>query len=167
MYQLTTRKPGEIAFAIVMLLGSVFLFWQAYYISGFSSLSSAGALPLAAAAVMVISSTIALIKTMGLTIDTEIRFFHHVLPPIVSIVIALILLFSVMLEPVGFILSALLFLFLGITFLQRSSFLVTATITVICLISVYFIFRIIFQVVLPEGVIPEREWMAIISRYFS
>ena len=167
MHHLSTRKPGEVIFTLALTLGSVFLFWQSYQISGFSSLSSAGALPIAASVVMVISSSIALIKTMKLPINSEIRFFRHIMPPIVGVVIALIVLFAIMLEPIGFIISALVFLFLGVTFLQRSSILFTTVITLVCLISVYFIFRIIFQVVLPEGIIPEREWMAVIENFFS
>ena len=45
-----TRRPGEVVFAALMLAISVFLFWNAYKISGFSSKSSPGAFPLAATA---------------------------------------------------------------------------------------------------------------------
>ena len=44
------RKVGELFFGFIVLAFSVFLFWQAYEISGFSELSSPGSVPMAAAA---------------------------------------------------------------------------------------------------------------------
>lgn len=163
----TTRSPGEISFSIALLAGSVFLFWQAYAIAQFSSLSSPGALPMAAAAIMVISAGIAVTKTIKLPIEAELRFFRHLFPPVVGLVMAMILIFAVMLEPVGFVLSAACFLFLGISFLHRGNPWANALLSLLCLIAVYGVFRLVFQVVLPEGLLPEREWLAQISKWFS
>ena len=32
---------------------------------------------------------------------------------------------------------------------------------------IYVLFRIVFQVVLPEGIVPEGEWLAAIGRLFG
>ena len=36
------RKPGELIFALLLVIFSVFVFWQAYKIAGLSSMSSWG-----------------------------------------------------------------------------------------------------------------------------
>ncbi|MEC8082003.1 MAG: tripartite tricarboxylate transporter TctB family protein, partial [Pseudomonadota bacterium] len=93
-------------------------------------------------------------------------FFYHCFPPIVGIVMALILIFAIMLESLGFILSSFFFLFVGIQFLYQKSVLTTLTITVLSLVVVYIIFRLVFQVVLPEGIVPEREILAAIEQFW-
>lgn len=167
MNPMITRSPGEIVFACLLLLTSSWLFWQAYAIAQFTSLSSPGALPLAASMVMVISAAMTLMKTIKLPLDPDLRFFRHLFPPVVGIVIAMILMFAIMLEPIGFIISAGTFLFLGMTFLQRSSLKVSIGLTILCLVTVYCVFRLVFQVVLPEGVVPEREWLALAEKLFK
>jgi hypothetical protein len=76
---------------------------------------------------------------------------------------ALILIYSVVLESLGFILSSFAFLFITIQFLYRRSVLTTLSITLLALVVVYIIFRLVFQVVLPEGIVPEREILSSIK----
>lgn len=159
----TVRKPGERTFCFLLVLGSVYLFWQAYNISGFNSLSSPGAFPLAASAVMVVASCITFINTLKAPVAEGVRFAYHCFPPIVATIMALILIYSVVLESLGFILSSFAFLFISIQFLYRRSILTTLTITLLALIVVYIIFRLVFQVVLPEGIVPEREILSAIK----
>lgn len=162
-----TRKPGERIFCFLLVLGSVYLFWQAYNISEFSSLSSPGAFPLAASAVMVLASCVTFFNTLKAPAAEGVRFVYHCFPPSVAIIMALILIYSVVLESLGFVLSSFAFLFVSIQFLYRRSVLTTLAITLIALIVVYVIFRLVFQVVLPEGMVPEREILSSIRSLWS
>ena len=162
-----TRKPGERIFCFLLVLGSVYLFWQAYNISGFSSLSSPGAFPIAASAVMVLASCVTFFNTLKAPAAEGVRFVYHCFPPIVAVIMALILIYSVVLESLGFVLSSFAFLFVSIQFLYRRSVLTTLTISLLALIVVYIIFRLVFQVVLPEGMVPEREILSSIRSLWS
>jgi putative tricarboxylic transport membrane protein len=162
-----TRKPGERIFCFLLVIGSVYLFWQSYAISGFSSLSSPGAFPLAASATMVLASCITFLNTLKTPAAEGVRFVYHCFPPIVAIIMALILIYSVVLESLGFVLSSFVFLFVSIQFLYRRGVLTTFTISLLALIVVYIIFRLIFQVVLPEGIVPEREILSSIKSLWS
>ncbi|HEU0223137.1 MAG TPA: tripartite tricarboxylate transporter TctB family protein, partial [Paracoccaceae bacterium] len=53
-------------FGGLMVAASLFLFWKSYGIAGFSALSSPGAFPMAASAVMVLASSVALVRTFEL-----------------------------------------------------------------------------------------------------
>lgn len=158
-----TRKPGESSFCFLLVMGSLYLFWQAYKISGFSELSSPGAFPLAASATMVLASCIVFINTLKRPAAEGVRFAYHCFPPIVATIMTLILIYSVVLESLGFILSSFAFLFITIQFLYRRSVLTTLSITLLALIVVYIVFRLVFQVVLPEGIVPEREILSSIK----
>ena len=52
---------------------------------------------------------------------------------------------------IGFILASAAFLFLSFSYLWRKSLVVSLLITAVSVASVYFIFRKLFQVVLPSG----------------
>lgn len=58
------RLAGEVVFALLLLAGSLFLFWHSYKISGFSSYTSAGSYPMVTTAVMSISAIIILFQTL-------------------------------------------------------------------------------------------------------
>lgn len=162
------RKPGETGFNLLLLLGSIFLFYQAYKIAGFSALSSPGAIPMAASAVMVISACIIVVKDFarpkaegGMQV-----FFKQILPFTVAVMCGLIILFAVVLQKVGFVLTGLMFLWVSIWFLQKRSPLSAALIALMCVVIIYVLFRLIFQVILPEGIIPERDLIAQVKHFF-
>ncbi len=85
------RAPGELVFAVAMLLFGVTALWLAWRIAGFSSWSSPGVMPLIAAAAMSGSGLVILRNTLrmkrpeispGSTLARQ--FFHQVTPlPIV------------------------------------------------------------------------------------
>ncbi len=54
----------------------------------------------------------------------------------------------------GFIVSSGLFLLISFSYLWGKSLVATLSVTVMSLASIYFIFRVVFQVVLPQG-----EWL--------
>jgi putative tricarboxylic transport membrane protein len=164
-----TRRPGEIAFGVALLMFSLFMLWQAYEISGFSSLSSAGAFPMAMAAIMVVTATISLMHSLRLSSPRGgMRLFvKQILPPTVVVFSLLILGYSLLLEPLGFVLASFVFLLVSSWFLQAGQFKRALLLSVISIVRVYIVFRLMFQVVLPEGVIPERSIMAAIGTLVS
>jgi hypothetical protein len=161
----TQRRPGEVVFAGMMLAISILLFWQAYRISGFSSKSSPGAFPLAATATMIAASLASLLKTLRLpATSTGFEAVRRmVLPNTVLAFAALIAGYGLFIENLGFLLSSLAFLFLGMLVLHRRGPARALLYSVISIILVYVVFRLVFQVVLPEGILPERRFLAIIG----
>lgn len=168
------KRPGEGAFGIIMLLVSVALLWQAYQISGLSALSSPGAFPMAAAAVMVIAALIVVIGDLLRPHETEGGMSHkardfsaQITPTIVVVFTGFVVGYSALLNTLGFLPTSLLFLFVAIHFLHRGKVAMDFLIAVGSLIIIYVIFRLVFTVVLPEGIVPEREIMAWIEALFS
>lgn len=160
-----TRRPGEAVFAALMVVVSLLLFWNAYRIAGFSALSSPGAFPLAATSAMVLTSLVTLARTAamptGHTGPAALRAL--VFPTVVVAFAVLIVLYGALLESLGFVLTSLAFLFGGIWLLHQRGPWVALFWAVISIILVYVIFRVVFQVVLPEGILPERRFLAIIG----
>lgn len=167
--QPTTRRPGEVVFTIILLVGSLVLLWQAYGISGFSALSSAGAFPMAMSAIMVISLSVILLKTLRMPAPAAVfeRLRTEILPATVVVFCGLILVYSLVLNTLGFILSSFLFLLAATTFLQGGRFKRALGLSLLSIICVYVVFRLVFQVVLPEGLIPERAIIAWIQSFFT
>jgi hypothetical protein len=73
---------------------------------------------------------------------------------------ALIVLYGLVLESLGFILASFGFLFSGILLLYRRGPLPALGYAVVSIVLIYVIFRLVFQVVLPEGIVPERRILA-------
>lgn len=163
-----TRRPGEIVFNVVLFGFSLFIFWQAYQISGFSALSSAGAFPMAMSAIMVVSSAAVLVRSLRLASPGGgfTGFRKEVLPPVVLVFSLFILGYSIALKSLGFLLASFLFLLVSIWFLERGRLGRTILLAVVSIVGVYVVFRLVFQVVLPEGIIPERAILAAIGDFF-
>jgi putative tricarboxylic transport membrane protein len=164
-----TRRPGEIVFTILMLLLSIFLLWNAYTISGFSSKSSPGAFPIAATAVMVVAGVFAIVQTLRTPAGATgfVAFRTHIIPNIVLLFGGLILAYGLVLETVGFIITSFVFLFVGMTLLYKRGVVPALFYSILSLILVYVTFRLIFKVVLPEGLIPERRILADLGSFFA
>jgi hypothetical protein len=165
MSAIRTRKPGETVFVVLLLALAILLFWQAYRISGFSALSSPGAFPLIATGAMVMAASVTLARTLALPAATlpPGSFRREVLPNVVGIFAGIVFLYGAALERVGFILSSLVFMFLGIWLLEGRGPKRAAALALLTVACIYVIFRLIFSVLLPEGVLPERRIIAIIG----
>ncbi|NRP95936.1 Tripartite tricarboxylate transporter TctB family protein [Marinobacterium sp. xm-g-59] len=162
-----SNKPGEVIFGFLLVAFSLFLFWQSYSIAQFSALSSPGAFPMAASGLMVITSCIIAVQNLKLPKQEGARFTVDIMPKVVAVTLAMLLIFSVVLETVGFIITAFLFLFATLRYLHKSSWQRSFLLAFMVLVIIYVIFRLIFQVVLPEGFVPEREIMAWIEDLFK
>ncbi|MCB5174174.1 tripartite tricarboxylate transporter TctB family protein [Microvirga lenta] len=152
------RQPGETIFAYLLLLFSLFVFWEAYKISGFSSASSAGVFPMCAAAVMLFASVLTIVRTQRATAYqrepglSKVRDFRNkIVPANIIVFVALLVAYTIALDAAGFLLSSFLFLFLSIAYLYRRGPLVALLIAAGGLVVIYVVFRMIFTVVLPKG----------------
>lgn len=159
------KRRGEDLFGLIMIVISVGLFWQAYAIAGFSALSSPGAFPMASAGVMLIG---ALVVAYGNLRNTAPRDDAPILPVTIAIFTGLVIAYALLLSPLGFLPASFLFLFAGMRLLYpRGGWLRAGVIALGALIVIYIIFRLVFQVVLPEGVVPERELLSGIRSAFG
>ena len=148
------RRPGEVMFCLLLAVFSVTAFWQAFAISGFRGLSEPGVFPMLASATMLVSSLVILKDVLSKPATPEAgfaRFRQDIVPLRLVGVIVLILAYVVAMPLLGFVASSSGFLFLSFWYLWRKGPLVSALLTVTSLSVIYFIFRQIFQVVLPQG----------------
>jgi putative tricarboxylic transport membrane protein len=146
------REPGETVFGYLILLVSLFVLYQSYAISGFSSVSSAGVFPMIASFAMAVSAVAVILKNRRLAPrDPDVTFVRRVAPPAVVVLTLLIVAYMLTLEPLGFLLSSFLFLFLSMLYLERRNPFLLAAISALSLGIIYLIFRTAFSVVLPQG----------------
>ena len=140
-----------------LLVFSILALAQAYGISGFSELSGPGVFPMLAAGTMIVSGLAILRATFAKTSppaapSTPLRRFFHVVAPLRFVVVVLMIVAYVAAMPsVGFIVSSAGFLFVAFAYLWRRSWLISAVLALGSLALIYVIFRLGFQVVLPQG----------------
>lgn len=158
MHSLRRRLPGELTFALLLIVFSLFLLWQAYAIAGFDSLSSAGAFPMVAAGVMLISAAFALRDTLKSKLfsghegeSLPQQFARQIAPSMLVLFVITITVYMVALETVGFILSSYLFLLVSMWILGSRKLFLNIWVSALVLAAVYLIFQTIFSVVLPTG----------------
>ena len=152
-----SQRPAESLFALVLVVFSVTAFWQAYRISGFSGPSTPGVFPMLAAATMALSALFILRRSAAQRLPAEgsasgpRRFFREVTPARHRVMLGFIFLYVVAMPLLGFIISSGLFLFAAFAYLWRKHALVSLVLTAGSLAAIYAIFRVVFQVVLPNG----------------
>ncbi|MGI3186661.1 tripartite tricarboxylate transporter TctB family protein [Nioella aestuarii] len=161
------RRPGELVFAALLTGVSLFLLWEAYGISGFRALSSPGSVPMATTAVMVITSVIVLLKTLRLPkVETE-SVARDILPVSVIVLALMLVAYGVLLRPLGFLPTSALFLILAIKFLARRSWVFTLSVSLGSLVLIWVIFRLVFTVLMPAGIVPEAQFVQILRDLFT
>lgn len=161
------RKPGELIFAAFLTCASLFLLYSAYGISGFESLSAPGAIPMATTFAMVVTSILVLIRTFRAKPEAEGRFFVDVLPARIAIIAAMLIAYAFALQPLGFLPTSAIFLILSIKYLTQKSWLFSIGIGLFSLIGIYMVFRIVFTVLMPAGIVPEGEILAFVRALLS
>lgn len=167
MHDKNKRSAGELGLNAGLFALSVVLLGASYNISGFESLSSPGALPMAVAFTMVVSSGMILLNNFRHATRDETRFMTDILPPVVVVMMLLITGYAVLLVPLGFLPTSLIFLVVSILFLRKGGFGFALTVSVGSLICIYVIFRLVFTVLMPSGIVPEAEFLAAIGRLFG
>lgn len=167
MHDKNSRLPGEGFFAILMAGISGFALWKAWGISGFSALSAPGTFPMAVAAVMLVASLVIVAKTVRLPKSATVTGLSAVLPWRVVFLIAIVIGYALAIQPLGFLPTSFLFLMIAMQVLAGGRLLRNAGIALLCLVLVYAVFRLLFSVLMPEGIVPEREIMAWVRTLLS
>jgi hypothetical protein len=151
----STRRPGELVFICLLAVFSAAALWQAHDISGFSGLSQPGVFPMLAAATMLLSCGFILRNTLAKNTSREpghrAAFRRDILPMRLVIVMAMVGIYLYVMPWLGFVIASGLFLFACFAYLWRKSFLVSLLLAAASLGAVYFLFRIVFGVILPQG----------------
>lgn len=167
MHDKSHRAAGELPFTIALVAASLFLVWKAYGIAGFSALSSPGAFPMAVAAVMLISALVILAGMLRNTVRDGARFWSDLMPPCVVVLIAMLAAYALLLRPLGFLPTSLLFLTAAIWFLRGGGLGYSLAVSLGSLVLVYIVFRLVFSVLMPAGIVPEGEILAWIGNLLS
>lgn len=157
MADVRTRRPGEIAFSVMLVVFSTVSFWQSYAISGLTGLSEPGVFPMLTSATMLVSAIFIMRQTMARNAlpaakDSGIsRFMRTVLPGRLVAMIGFILAYVISMPFLGFLASSTLFLFASFCLLWRKNVFIALALTALSLSVIYIVFRQVFRVVLPQG----------------
>ncbi|MGR3519601.1 MAG: tripartite tricarboxylate transporter TctB family protein, partial [Roseovarius sp.] len=161
------RRPGELGFALILTVASLYLLYSAYGISGFTALSGPGAVPMATSFVMVMTAGIVALRTWRLPRITTETLRRDILPPMVILFICFLIVFGLLLKPLGFVTTAALFLTLAIKVLARRGWGYTLAVAFGSLIVIWIVFRVVFTVLLPAGILPEAEFIQFFRTFLS
>ena len=154
----TSRKlrAGENAFTWLLLAFSLFILVIAYRISGFSSISSPGAFPMAAGLVMVISAALVLVGNRKLerpcadSIKDELKqAVKKVFPKEFIIYTFIIIGYMILIQPIHFLPSSFVFMVVSMIVLRGSGLVRSLLISAVTLACIYVIFEYFFRVVMP------------------
>jgi hypothetical protein len=77
----------------------------------------------------------------------------------VILFIGFLITFGLLLKPLGFVPTAALFLTVSIKVLARKSWLYTFAVALGSLAVIWVVFRVVFTVLLPAGIVPEAEFI--------
>lgn len=160
------RRPGELIFNLFLFLFSLFLFWSAYGISGFEALSAPGVVPMATSAVMIYSAGAILWEVFRKSPQTGETLTGNIIPQSIVVTIVMVALYALLLQPLGFIPTSVLFLIVMIRYLSRRGWGFCIGVSVGTVAVIYLIFRLIFTVLMPQGIVPEGEILAWLGNLF-
>ncbi|SOC02706.1 tripartite tricarboxylate transporter TctB family protein [Rhodobacter maris] len=166
MHDPSRRLPGERLFSVLMVAASLFLFHTATGISGFAGLAEPGSFPIFVTGVMAITSVVIALRTFRLPHSLE-HGWRAIFPGFVILTAILMGFYALALKPVGFLPTSFLFLTLSTWAMMRCALWRAAGFAALSLILVYVVFRLVFSVLMPEGLVPEREILAYIAALFS
>ncbi|ETA50538.1 tripartite tricarboxylate transporter TctB family protein [Ponticoccus alexandrii] len=158
------RRPGELLFAAVLTGASAFLLFDAWGIEnsfGPNGLSSPRAIPVAATLVMLLSAGLVLVQTARLPKNRAEAVLKDILPPVVMLFAALLIAYGLLLRPLGFLPTSALFLITAIKILGRRGWGWTLAVSLGSLLLIWLIFRILFSVLMPTGILPEAELLQV------
>jgi len=156
MKEIRKLRAGENLFAWLMMALSLFVLIQAYLISGFSSISSAGMFPMVAAAIMVVAMALILLNNRKLAkpdadgLKDELRqAAKQVLPKVFLVYTGIIIGYMILIQPLHFLPSSFAFLLVSMIYLKGSTVIKSLIISILTLACIYIVFQYFFRVVLP------------------
>jgi putative tricarboxylic transport membrane protein len=151
------RRPGELVFACLLVIFSAAALWQAYGISGLTGLSQPGVFPMLAAATMLASCVFILRDTLraGKAAGSghHKAFWSNILPLRLVVILAMVAIYLYLMPWLGFVITSGLFLFACIAYLWRKGLVISLVLATVSLAAIYFLFRVVFEVVLPQGTV--------------
>ncbi len=156
MLEARPRLAGELVFSLFMSLFSAFLLWSAVGISGFASYTSAGSFPMAAAALMLACSVIAVAQAVKMPPPPShaplvTQFMKQLLPPTILLFTLALVVYMLTLEWLGFLIGSYLFLVAGMRILGSQRWGLNLLVAAGMLAAIYVVFQTAFSVVLPAG----------------
>lgn len=151
------RRPGEATFAAFFVTLSLVMLWAAHDISGFAALSAPGSVPMATTLVMAVTSILVLARTLRRPADPAGSLRRDVLPAVLLIMAGMLLGYALLLRPFGFLPTSALFLIAAIKLLSRRGWGFTLATSLGSLLAIYLVFRIVFTVLMPAGIVPEGQ----------
>lgn len=153
-----SRLPGELVFSLLLVVFSAFMLWQAYAISKFESLTSAGAFPMFATFVLVVTGLMIAGQTArarplpGDAGESLLQqFVRRITPAVLVLFVVAIAAYMWLLERLGFVVSSYLFLVLSMGLLGSRRLVLNLGVSALSLACIYVIFQTAFSVVLPYG----------------
>ncbi len=108
---------------------------------------------------MVVTAAIVMLKTLRQPPDRTETLIRDILPVTVIMFVVFLIAYGLLLKPLGFLPTSALFLTVSIKILARRGWLWTLAISVGSLLVVWLIFRIVFTVLMPSGIVPEAEFI--------
>ncbi|MCA0941719.1 tripartite tricarboxylate transporter TctB family protein [Yangia mangrovi] len=161
------RRPGELVFGAVMVIASLVLLWNAYGISGFEALSAPGSVPMATTAVMAVTALVIFLRDLRLPRVAGETVAKDILPGPVLVIALMLVAYGVLLKPLGFLPTSALFLIAALKMLARRGWLWTIGVSLGSLLLIWIIFRIVFTVLMPAGIVPEAEAIQAFRNLFA
>ena len=147
-------RPGEKVFSFILIIFSLILFFESYKISGFSGLTTSGAMPMFASTLMLIASIFIFRETLKKDPKNKfnlLKVTQYLLPKQLIFFVSLVLIYVLAIPYFGFTLSSGTFLIISILNLWNKGILWSLGVSVFSIAVIYFLFRIVFQVILPLG----------------
>ena len=147
-------RPGEKVFSVILIIFSAILFFESYKISGFSGLTTSGAMPMFASTLMLIASIFIFLETLKKDPKNKfnlLKITQYLLPKQLIFFVSLVLIYVLAIPYFGFTLSSGTFLIISILNLWNKGIVWSLGVSVFSIAVIYFLFRIIFQVILPLG----------------
>ena len=147
-------RPGEKVFSVILIIFSAILFFESFKISGFSGLTTSGAMPMFASTLMFIASIFIFLETLKKDPKNKfnlLKVTQYLLPKQLIFFVSLVLIYVLAIPYFGFTLSSGTFLIISILNLWDKGFVWSLGVSALSIAVIYFLFRIVFQVILPLG----------------
>ena len=122
---------------------------------------------MATAAIMLLTSTIILLKTIRLPRIAGETIAKDILPGTVILFVGFLIAYGLLLKPLGFLPTSGLFLILAIKVLSQRTWRFSLVVSLGSLILIWLVFRIVFTVLIPAGIVPEAEIIQFFRSIFT
>lgn len=169
----TPLRKGEAVFATVLLASSLLLLREALAIGPLSRPSAPGGVPVVASGLMAAAALHVLIDALlrpRLTPESP-NLQEQPLSAgalgVLALAVTLAAGFALLVYWLGFLLAGTLFLTLAFRLVGARPWRIALPVALAVVLVIWLLFRLAFQVLLPEGIVPERAILAAIEDWIS